>query len=110
MEAIEQNLSLLFLLYYEFYSHTIGFVLKFVINEYIPMILELFNEHFIHNRVIAIIYIFVHIIIGCFIALFTSESGPSFTEKRASLNKIPDFFGIGTFIDSTHMKLYSPSK
>ena len=29
---------------------------------------------------------------------------------RGSLNKFPDFFRKGTFIDSTHMKLYSPSK
>ena len=28
---------------------------------------------------------------------------------RGSLNKFPDFFRMGTFIDSTHMKLYSPS-
>ena len=25
-------------------------------------------------------------------------------------NKFPDFFCMGTFIDSTHMKLLSPSK
>ena len=29
---------------------------------------------------------------------------------RGSLNKFPDFFRIGTLIDSTHMKLCSPSK
>ena len=29
---------------------------------------------------------------------------------RGSLNNFPDFFRIGTFIDSTHMKLSSPSK
>ena len=29
---------------------------------------------------------------------------------RGSLNKFPDFFRMGTFIDSTHIKLYSPSK
>ena len=29
---------------------------------------------------------------------------------QGSLNKFPDFFRIGTFIDSTHMKLKSPSK
>ena len=29
---------------------------------------------------------------------------------RGSLNKFPDFFRIGTFIDSTHMKLDFPSK
>ena len=29
---------------------------------------------------------------------------------RGSLNKFPDFFRMGTFINSTHMKLYSPSK
>ena len=27
-----------------------------------------------------------------------------------SLNKFPDFFRMGTFIDSTHMKHKSPSK
>ena len=27
-----------------------------------------------------------------------------------SLNKFPDFFRMGTFIDSTHVKLYFPSK
>ena len=29
---------------------------------------------------------------------------------RGSLNKFPDFFRLGTFIDSSHMKLLSPSK
>ena len=29
---------------------------------------------------------------------------------RGSLNKYPDFFRMGTFIDNTRMKLYSPSK
>ena len=29
---------------------------------------------------------------------------------RGSLNKFPDFFRMGTFIDSTHMKLKSPLK
>ncbi len=29
---------------------------------------------------------------------------------RGSLNNFPDFFHMGTFIDSTHMKLLSPSK
>ena len=29
---------------------------------------------------------------------------------QGSLNKFPDFFHMGSFIDSTHMKLYSPSK
>ena len=29
---------------------------------------------------------------------------------RGSLNKFLDFFRMGTFIDSTHMKLLSPSK
>ena len=30
---------------------------------------------------------------------------PSSSEVRGSLNKFPAFFRIGTFIDSTHMKL-----
>ena len=29
---------------------------------------------------------------------------------QGSLNKFPDFFRMGTFIESTHMKLYSSSK
>ena len=29
---------------------------------------------------------------------------------QGSLNEFPDFFRMGTFIDSTHMKLWSPSK
>ena len=29
---------------------------------------------------------------------------------RGSLNKFPDFFRMDTFIDSTRMKLLSPSK
>ena len=29
---------------------------------------------------------------------------------RGSLNKFPDFFRMGTFIDSTHIKLWPPSK
>ena len=32
-----------------------------------------------------------------------------FNQIRGSL-KFADFFRMGTFIDSTHMKLYSPSK
>ena len=40
-----------------------------------------------------------------------SRKEQSFNENlRGSLNKFPDFFRMGTFIDSTHMKLYSPSK
>ena len=31
-------------------------------------------------------------------------------DMRASLNKFPDFFSMGTFLDSTHMKIKSPSK
>ena len=27
------------------------------------------------------------------------------THIRGSLNKVPDFFRMGTFVDSTHMKL-----
>ena len=34
----------------------------------------------------------------------------SFLYIQGSLNKFPDFFQMGTFIDSTHMKLKSPSK
>ena len=29
---------------------------------------------------------------------------------RGAYDKFPDFFRMGTFIDSTHMKLYSPSR
>ena len=29
---------------------------------------------------------------------------------RGAYDKFPDFFRMGTFIDSTHMKLSSPSK
>ena len=29
---------------------------------------------------------------------------------RGAYDKFPDFFRMGTFIDSTHMKLESPSK
>ena len=29
---------------------------------------------------------------------------------RGAYDKFPYFFRLGTFIDSTHMKLYSPSK
>ena len=29
---------------------------------------------------------------------------------RGSLNKFPDFFRMGFFVDRTHMKLKSPSK
>ena len=31
-------------------------------------------------------------------------------EDTRILNKFPDFFRMGTFIDTTHMKLKSPSK
>ena len=32
-------------------------------------------------------------------------SGNGIIDLRGSLNKFPDFFRMGTFIDSTHMKL-----
>ena len=32
------------------------------------------------------------------------------TNIRGAYDKFQDFFRVGTFIDSTHMKLYSPSK
>ena len=32
------------------------------------------------------------------------------TFLRGTYDKFPDFFRVGTFIDSTHMKLKSPSK
>ena len=34
----------------------------------------------------------------------------SYLILRGSLNKFPYFFRMGTFIDCTHMKLFSPSK
>ena len=34
----------------------------------------------------------------------------TFKKFRGSLNKFPDFFRMGTFSDSTHMKLYPTSK
>ena len=35
---------------------------------------------------------------------------PYLLDIRGTYDKFPDFFHMGTFIDSTHMKLYSPSK
>ena len=32
------------------------------------------------------------------------------SEVRGAYDKFPDFFRMGTFIDSSHMKLESPSK
>ena len=34
----------------------------------------------------------------------------SYIYLQGSLNKFPDIFHMGTFIDRTHMKLLSPSK
>ena len=34
----------------------------------------------------------------------------NFDDIQGSLNKFPDFFRMGTFIDSTHMKRLSPLK
>ena len=39
--------------------------------------------------------------------LSNSENKDDF---RGAYDKFPDFFRMGTFIDSTHMKLKSPSK
>ena len=33
-----------------------------------------------------------------------------FTKLRGAYDKFPDFFHMGTFIDSTHMKFLSPWK
>ena len=50
------------------------------------------KTHFIENTEIPIyIYIYIHIAISFY--------------TRGSLNKFPDFFRMGTFIDSTHMNL-----
>ena len=35
----------------------------------------------------------------------TNETQVNYLNIRGSLNKFPDFFRMGTFIDSTHMKL-----
>ena len=37
--------------------------------------------------------------------LFQTTTGTTFLHLRGSLNKFTDFFRMGTFIDSTHMKL-----
>ena len=34
----------------------------------------------------------------------------TYFKLRGAYDKFPDFFRMSTFIDSTHMKLYSPSK
>ena len=54
-------------------------------------------------------YIYIYI---CVYILTDAHSKyfDSLNNIRGSLNKFPDFFRMGTFIDSTHMKLYSPSK
>ena len=41
--------------------------------------------------------------------LWEKKVGPE-ADIRGSLKKFPDFSSMGTFIDSTHMKLLSPSK
>ena len=41
--------------------------------------------------------------------IIKKETDDHINKVRGSLNKFPDFFRMGTFIDSTHMKLYSPS-
>ena len=35
----------------------------------------------------------------------SEKNRPLIKDIRGSLNKFPDFFRMGTFIDSTHMKL-----
>ena len=45
---------------------------------------------------------------GCWFLIL--ENRTCLTKIRGSLNKFPDFFPVGTFIDSTHMKLKSPSE
>ena len=50
-----------------------------------------------------------HLIMALLMAQLLFYSNPHIY-IRGSLNKFPDFFRMGTFIDSTHMKLKSPSK
>ena len=45
----------------------------------------IYSEQYTHIRSTSYIYIYIY--------------------TRGSLNKFPDFFRMGTFIDSTHMKL-----
>ena len=42
--------------------------------------------------------------------IFSTKCVKTSYRIRGSLNKFPDFFRMGTFIDSTRMKLLSPSK
>ena len=44
------------------------------------------------------------------LAYFDLKIFSSNSDLRGSLDKFPDFFRMDTFIDSTHMKLYSPLK
>ena len=45
---------------------------------------------------------------GCilFLSIILSDDFTDSTQVRGPLNKFPDFFRMGTFIDSSHMKLY----
>ena len=64
--------------------------------------------------------LYVYIYVYIYIYYYNISRRISFYEKsletyhmhlvRESLNKFPDFFRMGTFIPSTHMKLLSPSK
>ena len=53
------------------------------------------------------VYMSIH---GICISFVWCMSVRSYVYVRGSLNKFLGFFRMGTFIDSTHMKLLSPSK
>ena len=60
------------------------------------------------SKYIYIIYIYIYIYIYLFIYLCVCVC--ECVCVRGSFNKFPDVFRMGPFIDSTHMKLESPSK
>ena len=56
------------------------------------------------------IYIYIYVCVCVYIYIYVYVYIYIYIYIRGSLDKFPDVFRMGTFIDSTHMKLYSPSK
>ena len=83
-------------------------------------VLPVTNNLFLHTIFVAFIYshtfpricfcLCMFVSVSLSICLSVSLSPNIYIYIRGSLNKFPDFFRMSTFIDSTHMKLLSPSK
>ena len=94
---IDKNKKKMFPKFQNFLSKSLYIYVYIHICVYIFTYMHIYIYTYIYMRIYMYIYVCVYIYIYIYICICVYI--------RGSLNKFPDFFRMGTFIDSTHMKL-----